>query len=290
MISGFTIVRNAIKLDYPFKESLLSLLPLCDEIVINCGDSDDGTVEFCEQFASQFSGRIKLIRSTWAEKNQKGGYQLKAQTDTALAACRGEWCFYLQADEVLHQADHEAIRRAIALADKRPDIDGVVFQYLHFYGSYDYQIRGRNWYRREVRLFKNHRGIQAFRDAQGFRIGERRLSAFSSGARVFHYGYVRSVKSLDAKAREMNKWWGVTTRSSETTQSQLKNHVGLSRFTDSHPGVMTDRIKALGQSFQPERCPRVWDLPELKNALTLLWDKVFPFRIGEFRNFDLKSL
>lgn len=287
MISGFTIVRNALKLDYPFKESLLSLLPLCDEIVINCGDSDDGTVEFCEQFAAQFPSRVKLIRSSWEERDQKGGYQLKAQTDRALAACKGEWCFYLQADEVLHQADHEAIRRAIAVADKRPEIDGIVFDYLHFYGSYDYQIRGRNWYRREVRLFKNGRGIQAFRDAQGFRIDEKRLNALASGARVFHYGYVRSAKSLDAKASEMNKWWGVTTQGSS---SQLKNHVGLSHFTDSHPEVMTDRIKALGHPFHPEQCPRVWDRTELKNALTLIWDKVFPFRIGEFRNFDLKSL
>lgn len=287
-VSGFTIVRNAIQLNYPFQESVLSLLPLCDEVIIACGDSRDGTEALCENLAERYP-TIKLIKSKWTEANQSGGFQLRSQTDLAMSHCRNPWCFYLQADEVLHEQDEPLIREAIRRADQRADIDGIAFDYLHFYGSYAYQIRGRNWYRREVRLFKNNRGITAFRDAQGFRKEGKRLSALHSPARVFHYGYVRSSDSLLKKSGEMSKWWGEKP-SADPSHFQLKRHVGLSRFTQSHPQVMSERIARDPGDFNPALCPRAWDGNELKNALTLLWDRIFPFRIGEFRNFDLKSL
>ena len=33
-VSGFAIARNVIKADYPIGESLKSIAPLCDEIVV----------------------------------------------------------------------------------------------------------------------------------------------------------------------------------------------------------------------------------------------------------------
>lgn len=289
MTSGFTIVRNARRLDYPFEESIASLVPLCDEVIINCGDSQDDTREICEKLKERFAPKIRLLFSTWEEKGQSGGFQLKSQTDAAIAACRGQWCFYLQADEVLHEADYPQIREAQRQADMRQEIDGVVFDYRHFYGSYRYEIRGRNWYRREVRLFKNGRGIEAFRDAQGFRKGGARLLAIASGARVFHYGYVRNSQSLKAKSGEMSKWWGEKA-TEKPGAYQLKRHVGLSRYHETHPAVMKVRLEGYRGDFDPKSCPRVWDRTELKNALTLAWETVFPFRLGEFRNFDVKSL
>ena len=42
-VSGFTFVRNAVKYDYPVVESIASILPLCDEVVVAVGQSEDGT-------------------------------------------------------------------------------------------------------------------------------------------------------------------------------------------------------------------------------------------------------
>lgn len=284
--SGFTIIRNAVKLEYPFRESVLSALPLCDEFIINCGDSNDGTREICQQLQIQFKDKIRVLDSLWEVGNQFQGFQLKAQTDRALAACTGSWCLYIQADEVFHEADYADIRKAQEVADSIEAIDGALFHYLHFYGNYQFTIHGRNWYRREVRLFKNGRGVEAFRDAQGFRKQEKRLVALDSQARVFHYGYVRSLDALREKAIQMSQWWGETPHDSPEDLIP-RRHLGIRTFKRTHPAVMKDRLQENDRFFNPLHCRRTWNRDEFKNAITLLWESVIPFRIGEFRNYEV---
>jgi hypothetical protein len=286
LVSGFTIVRNAEKLGYPFKESVRSVLPLCDEFWIGCGDSEDATLEFCHTLVAESGGKVKVFETTWTRENQSGGFQLKKQTDEVLRRCAGKWCLYIQADELMHEADFDSIRAAMEVATPRADIDGLLFDYLHFYGNYDYEIRGRNWYRREVRLFKNGRGISAYRDAQGFRgPEERKLRVLPSGGRVFHYGYVRTPKSLGVKSGQMAQWWG----NPGTAQGEvpIRRHVGLKRYQSSHPAVMKNRIATQTDLVDPMRQSRHWDWTEVKNAITLAWESIVPVRIGEFRNYEL---
>jgi hypothetical protein len=287
-LSGFTLVRNASILDYPFRESVLSALDLCDEYIINCGDSDDDTWDLCETLYQEFPDKIRLISSTWERQSQSGGFQLKSQTDRALNECKGDWLLYVQADEVLNEREHSNIRQAIRKANALEPVDGIVFDYIHFYGDYHHEIRGRNWYRREVRAFKARRQIEAFRDAQGFRKQGKRLIAIPANAHVFHYGYVRSTESLRDKSREMSQWWGEKAPT-DPAAFQLKRHVGLSRFRREHPLSMKDRIDNRNPKFDPSLLPRHWDKNELKNAITLIWESVFPYRLGEFRNYELYS-
>jgi glycosyltransferase involved in cell wall biosynthesis len=284
--SGFTIVRNAEILGFPFKESVLSVLPLCDEFIINCGDSEDHTLSICEQLRNQFPNQIKIIKSVWQKENQTGGYQLKEQTNRAMAECQGKWLFYIQADEVFHEDDYPKIREAVQIANAMDEVDGLVFDYLHFYADYSHIAQGRNWYRREVRAFKNGRGIQSFRDAQGFRIEKNRLKALCSDARVFHYGYVRSIPSLKKKVQEMSQWWGESPPKEEDSV-QIYRPVGLRPFKDAHPKVMRETISNNNNLVDPGACKRVWNAKEIKNAVTLIWEKIIPIRLGEYRNYDL---
>lgn len=285
-VSGFTLVRNAQILDFPFVESVESLLPLVDELVINCGDSQDETPLICKSLAEKHAGKIRVLNTVWENKNQSGGFQLKAQSDAALQACRGEWLFYIQADEVLHERDYPLIQKAMARADEIPEVDGLVFDYLHFYGNYAYTCRGRNWYRREVRAFKNNRGIESFRDAQGFRKHGQRIQALHSQARVFHYGYVRPLASLKTKKQEMAQWWGETPPS-ENSEMTLSRPIGLTPFYETHPHAMSERVNNNKSLVDPSQCPRRWNRQEIKNAVTLIWEKLVPIRLGEYRNYDL---
>ncbi len=285
-ISGFTIVRNATILEYPFKESVLSVLPLCDEFIINCGDSEDDTVEIVKELEREYPEKIKVLYTQWTRENQSGGFQLKKQSDLALAQAKGDWCLYIQADEVLHEADHSRILEAIEKASLRPEVDGIVFNYIHFYGNFSYQIRGRNWYRKEVRAFKNGRQIEAFRDAQGFRKEGKRIKVIPSDARVFHYGYVRTSQSLRKKAEQMAQWWGEKVIDSPES-FLLKRHVGLSKFNQTHPKWMERKIADNSKYCDPMKGSRSWDKNEIKNAITFLWESLVPYRIGEFKNYDL---
>ena len=63
-ISGFTFVKNAQKLYYPVKESILSILPIVDEFVIALGKSDPGDNTLA-LLRSIDSDKIKIIETEW---------------------------------------------------------------------------------------------------------------------------------------------------------------------------------------------------------------------------------
>ena len=100
-ISGFSFARNAYKLGYPIVESILSVLPICDEFVIAIGkgDEDDNTRDMVIAIGSP---KIKIIDTEWTDREHLKNLIYSQQTNIALRECSGDWCFYIQADEVLH--------------------------------------------------------------------------------------------------------------------------------------------------------------------------------------------
>ncbi len=285
-VSGFSILRNGTLMNYPFLESLRSALPLCDEFILNLGDCTDDTEAHLAQLSLEFPGKLKLIRTHWEKKNQTGGSQLKIQSDRALAECQGDWCLYLQADEVLHEQDYPKLREAMAAADPLPQIDGIVFDYLHFYGNYDYVISGRSWYRKEVRLFKNRRGIQTYRDAQGFRKAGKKIKALYAGTKIYHYGHVQSVETNLSRREQMATWWGEAANLNDP-KLRYFNHTGLKKFVATHPSTMTQRLKQNPICVDPSKRPRVFTLKEWRDRITLLWESIVPYRFGEFKNYEI---
>ena len=208
-ISGFSFVRNAGLYDFPLVESLRSLLPLCDELIVVVGRSDDDTLEMVTGIGD---ARIRIIETVWDDSLREGGKILAQQTDIALAACTGAWCIYLQADEVLHEDDTDLILRSIHAADADPRVDALLFRYLHFYGSHDYVGVGRQWYRREVRAIRNTgrviSGGMRRASANFFRDGSAtHLRARQTEARIFHYGWVRHSGVQHRKQREFHRLW-----------------------------------------------------------------------------------
>ena len=109
-VSGFTIIRNGIKYFYPFREAILSILPLCDELIVNVGDSEDKTYKAVKSIESD---KIKIIRRTWDMTLRKGGRLLSVETNAALKECKGNWGVYIQADEVLHEKYLDIVMNAM---------------------------------------------------------------------------------------------------------------------------------------------------------------------------------
>lgn len=186
-ISGFTFVRNAIKYDYPVVESITSILPLCDEFIVCVGKSEDGTEDLIKTIASD---KIKIVPSVWDDTLREGGQVLAVETNKAFDAVSPDsnWAFYIQADEVVHEKYLPAIKQAMELYKDDPKVECLVLKYLHFYGNYKYVADSRNWYRREVRIIKNDKQIRSFRDAQGFRKNEQKLTGKIIDAYIYHYG------------------------------------------------------------------------------------------------------
>jgi hypothetical protein len=238
-VAGITFVSNAIKLDFPVIPAIQSILPLCDELVVNVGPSDDATLDLIHGIDDP---RIRIIHGTW--DRSAGSRMLSIETQRALDAARGDWAVYIQADEVLHEDGIPLLRNAIAEAGDDARIEGLLLDYRHFYGSFDWIATNRTWYRDEVRVVRLGAGVHSFRDAQGFRVGpdDRRIRARRTGAVMHHYGWARPSWALDQKrATDATIYEG---RVAPTAPVKLEWIAGLSRFTGTHPAVAREWIAA----------------------------------------------
>ena len=185
-VSGFTFIRNAILYDYPIVEAITSILPICDEFIVAIGHSDDQTTALINSINSP---KIKIIPTVWDDTLRAGGRVLAVETDKAFAAIASDsdWCFYIQGDECVHEKYLPIIKEAMELNLPNKNVEGLLFNYLHFYGSYDFIGTARKWYRNEIRIIRNNKKITSFRDAQGFRIDNRKLNVKKIAAAVYHY-------------------------------------------------------------------------------------------------------
>jgi len=285
-VSGFTIIRNAIKADYPIKEAVFSILPLCDEVIIAVGKSDDNTLELIKSFDSP---KIKIIETEWDDTLREGGKLLADETNKALANVdpKASWCVYIQADECLHENDFNTIKNAMQVHEKDSNIDGLLFNYKHFYGSYDYLADSRNWYRKEIRIIKNNPEIASYKDAQGFRFkNNKKLKVKAIGANVFHYGWVKHPKLQLEKLKQARKLWHNDAFLEKEYQNQEAfdfNEVdSLSIFKGTHPEVIKARINEKNWQFDHDITKKNMGL---KKRFLYWIEKRFGWRIGKYKNY-----
>jgi hypothetical protein len=245
-ISGFTIVKNAVKFDYPVVASITSILPVVDEMIVLVGDGEDDTEALVRSIGSD---KIKIHHSVWDPALKEGGRVLAAETNKAftLISPNAHWAFYIQADEVLHEQYIPAILQAAEQYKNDLRIDGLLFKYKHFYGTYDYVGDSRRWYNREIRIIRNNPQIQSYRDAQGFRKHHKKLAVKLIEAYIYHYGWVRHPHAQKAKLENFYTYWnGEGYNPVQVAENELFDYMqdadSLEKFTGTHPAVMASRI------------------------------------------------
>lgn len=247
-ISGFSMVRNATKLYYPIKQAIKSILPICDEFIIAVGkgDNDDYTREEIESINSD---KIKIIDTIWDIDGQRNGVIHSEQTNLALEKCSGDWCFYIQADELVHEKYLPIIKdRCIELLDDQ-EVESLVFDYRHFWGDYNHYQVGHGWYKREVRIIRNNCGIRSNKSAQGFRkLNRVRVKAAHANAEIFHYGWVRPPHYMETKRKAFHTiHWGKQKSADYHNNEPLEFDYGplnrLPVYKGTHPLVMKPVIE-----------------------------------------------
>lgn len=268
-------------------ESIMSILPVCDEFIVAVGNSEDDTRNLV---ASIGDPKIRIIDTTWDETLREGGKVLAVETNKAFDAISpdSDWAFYLQADEVVHEKYLPEIQAAMEKWQSDPKVEGLVFNYTHFWGSYQYIGDSRKWYRHEVRVIRNDKLIRSYRDAQGFRKESRKLFVAPANASVYHYGWVKPPQAQQAKQKTFNRYWH-TDRWIEqrVSESEIYDYSGmdfLAPFTKSHPNVMHERIERQDWEFAPARLNTSHSL---KTAVLHFIEKRTGWRVGEYRNFKL---
>jgi hypothetical protein len=292
-ISGFTFIKNGLTLGYPILESVLSIEPICDEIIINVGfedvelTRDDGTYKYLTEHL--VGPKYKFVKSWWDPSITKSGLILSQQTNIALSHCTGDYCQYIQGDECVHQDDLKFILEGVEQMEKDHRLNGLVFRYMHFYGNVDTYKYTRNLYRREVRLIRNHQGIKSWLDAQGFRSVENtKINARLIKARIFHYGWARATLVMKKKVQVFDTLYhGHDHNRQDKKEFSYERNWGLRKFELTHPAVMNEWIIKNKNPVDLMKLPLTldWNVPGL--MLTDAIEALTNYRIGEYKNYRL---
>jgi len=288
-VAGFTFIRNAVKNDYSIVEAITSILPICDEFIVAVGKSEDSTLELIQSIKSP---KIKIVETIWDDTQREGGKTFALETDKALVAVSKDvnWAFYIQGDECVHEKDLPIIQAEMQANLHDARVEGLLFHYTHFYGSYDYVAVSRRWYRREIRIVRPHIGVHSYRDAQGFRLNGRKLHVKLIPATIHHYGWVKPPQGINNKVRNFNQFYQeerwMEQHMPANFEFDYNNADRLLPFTGSHPEVMKTRIKA-------QNWPMKLDAEAIRKKMTirrkvLQWiEDISGWRLGEYRNYKL---
>jgi hypothetical protein len=286
-ISGFTIIKNAVLNDYPIVEAITSILPVVDEMIVLIGDSEDETESLIRSIPST---KIKIHHSVWDKSINIGGKILAVETDKAFALIDNEsdWAFYIQADEVVHEKYHAEILSAARQYKDDKRVDGLVFNYMHFYGTYNYVGDSRKWYNKEVRIIRNDKTISAYRDAQGFRRNGNKLNVKPVNAFIYHYGWVKNPKMMQQKIKNSVSFWQENKEALPILESKgffdYTQFDSLQKFTGTHPQPMLERIAKQNWNIDLNIKQKKF---KLKDLFLYWYEKFTGKRLFTFRNYKI---
>lgn len=287
-VCGFSFVRNGVKFDYPFEEAIRSILPICDEIIVAVGNSEDDTLARVKAI----DPKVRVIETVWDKTLREGGKVLASETNKAFQAIPSDydWAFYIQGDEVVHEKYLPVIKKAMEDCLNQLQVEGLLFNYTHFFGSYDYVGLKYSWYRKEIRVIRNDKNIFSYKDAQGFRKSpNEKLRVKLIDAEVLHYGYVKEPVALQLKQTSMikhyhdDKWIRNFFQPKESYQYEGAPEP-VKKFEGTHPATMKERIERKNWQFTPFPKKYASNKDKFKR-LMLKWTGWYP---GEYRNY--KSL
>lgn len=290
-VVGVSFIKNAVLYDFPIKEALLSIEPLCHEIIVAVGDCTDGTRELVQ---SVHPTKIKIIDTVWNKNLNKDGVVLADETNKVLQAAfktNADWIIYIQGDEVLHENGYDEIIQAMQLHKHNPKVDGLLLQYKHFYGSYDYVATSSHWYKNEIRIIKNNPAIYSYKDAQGFRKNNNeKLNVKPLKAFMHHYGWVKEPKVMMDKLFHAGTLW-----QGSNLEEERKKHYHLvefdyskidilEKFKGKHPKTIQTRLNKVNWTFSHDISK---NNIKFKERLKRLIRKITGKNLFEYQNYKI---
>jgi glycosyltransferase involved in cell wall biosynthesis len=166
-VAAFMVVKNGYSLGYPFLEAIRCVLPFVDQFWVSDGYSQDGTLEYLQQLASNHP-IVQVLQHAWPT-NRPSGFAIGDVTNMLMDELREmpfAWLWYVQADELWRPESAYAVRHRIYGTMG----DSITVNFLHLQKNFqELQFPpGKESYRQAIRIVRNLPYIQAHRDAWTF--------------------------------------------------------------------------------------------------------------------------
>ena len=249
-VSAFTFIKNGQILGYPFIQSIMSILPIIDEFIINVGNSEDATLEEIKAIKDP---KIRIIQSHWNDNMNDRGFVYGQQKMIAQYNCTGDWAFYIEGDEIYHENDLDKIYMSMKENLENPQVEALVFDFYHFYVNISSYLNSPGWYRSEARIIKNSLRTYApdglFWLVLDSNKNGRYPKAKHTGATCYHYGWVRSVDKMNLKSEKVQKYWGGNAK--KIDYSKMDQSI-ISLFKGTHPKIIQGWAPSANEIFRAD--------------------------------------
>lgn len=199
------VASDCITQDYCVEESILSVAPICDEICVSAGWSNDGTVELLEEINKKTNSKMTINVSKWTYDRTI----LARKKNEAIAGLKTDWILFLDADEIMHENELQAIK----------DLTNTMsnscynFQMNHYYGLPHWKMnKDSGWYQEFNRLHQRKMNLYFSDDGHCVdALMHNNMSVPTSGIRtnitVHHYGHMRDAKAMALKTSRIEGYY-----------------------------------------------------------------------------------
>lgn len=135
-ISAYTTTRNCVTMDYPFEESIKSMLQFADEVwVVDTSNGMEGTIDRLAKI-SQDDPRIKVLftsRFNWFAPNH-GIFDGQTKA-LAREQCSGDFLWQFDVDEIVHELDASKVRPLIEKTNYLQQCPILALPVIEYWGS-----------------------------------------------------------------------------------------------------------------------------------------------------------
>ena len=269
-ISACTFLRNGTQLGFPYIESISSILPIVDEFVVVVGSGTDDTLKEIQNL-QKTNPKIKIIETIWNDHMRDRGFVYAQQKMIGQYSCTGDWVFYLEGDEVVHEDELANIVKACNQHLANQEVEALVFDYHHFYGSPHWLACSPAWYRRECRIIRN--SIRSYApDGQYWLVTAqhkkpRNPRAALANAHIYHYGHVRKIDRMREKLNQVSQYWN--SPPPESVDYQKIDPKSLKKYHGTHPKCIQQWLKLNAEAnFSPSNNHRLTSR-EIKHRLSM---------------------
>lgn len=246
-LGGTLLIKQGIKYDYNFIESIRCLIDFCDEVVICYVESDDGTLDAIYENVFNYKNNVKIIKkrlAEWEELKPLGKERLSHFTNYAIEELKTDYVFNLQSDEMVTTDSYAWIRRAMEEGG-----EGYLCTRINLWKDPFHMLNvphSRKPCSTEInRLTKTC--YRAYDDSES--IASPTTNKYLDKIKVIHYGFVRKKEVHPEKIRHMQSDIFLTSPDSKLEGmnnfewDRWFSEDDLLPFTEPHPALIQEWIK-----------------------------------------------
>lgn len=224
-ISGFTLGKDCLRLDYPIDLAVASLLPVCDEVIIGDMGSVDGTLDMLQEIARR-EPKVRVVDiHDWTTHRSDKNWWTGALNETR-EHCKFSTALQLDADEVL--SDDAETRRMIE--HTRDHANAILLDRLNFARDATSIIpEGECCGRWVMRCGPSHLWWPSDEPHPRGEVHILDMANYAPNTFIFHLGFLRKSEAFYAKAKVvLNAFFGEY--DTRLQQAEFEGVAPLSKF------------------------------------------------------------